>query len=203
MASELATTQRTTPGPTPAWVWLLMVVLIGITVYSGYTALSKNVKLADAQTARDGLEGDKSRLEANVADLTTQLEAAKQTADQSTNALKQSRADTEAANGQISDLQAQVGDLDDKASALEKQVSDLQAKAAAADKLQAQVDKLKSDLTAANARADAAEKSAATQKAQVESLKAAQTQTQKKLEAALNDLAQAAKKVEAASPSQQ
>ena len=89
-------------------MWLLVVALGGLTVYAGYTALSARQLYLEGETARLDLTQQRDRLKANVADLTRQVEQANRSRDEVENALKQSRANTEAASAQIGDLQKQV-----------------------------------------------------------------------------------------------
>jgi chromosome segregation ATPase len=95
-------------GPTPFWVWLLVLALGALAVYGGYAALSNYQLYYDTETSRQALARDKGRLEANVADLEQQLELADKGKGETENALKQSRADTETAHAQITDLQGQI-----------------------------------------------------------------------------------------------
>ena len=106
--------------PAPLWVWILVVALGGLTVYSGYTALSARQLYLEGETARLDLSQQRDRLKANVADLTRQVEQANKSRDEVDGALKQSRANTEAATAQIGDLQKQVGDLQQKTGELER-----------------------------------------------------------------------------------
>ena len=150
--------------PAPLWVWLLIVALGGITVYASYTALSARQLYLEGETARLDVTQQRDRLKANVADLTRQVEQASRSRDEVENALKQSRANTEAASAQIGDLQ--------------KQVSDLQQKS--------------SDFENARAAAEASGKEAASAKEaltrEVATLKGQLATTQKKLNQALADL---------------
>jgi predicted nucleic acid-binding Zn-ribbon protein len=134
--------------PAPLWVWLLVVALGGITVYAGYTALSARQLYLEGETARLDVTQQRDRLKANVADLTQQVEQAHRSRDEVENALKQSRANTEAASAQIADLQKQVSDLQQKSSdfegaraaaagakeALEREVATLKGQLATAQK---------------------------------------------------------------------
>jgi chromosome segregation ATPase len=106
--------------PAPLWVWLLVVALGALTVYAGYTALSARQQYLEGETARLDLSQQRDRLKANVADLTRQVEQANKSRDEVENALKQSRANTEAASTQIADLQKQVSDLQQKTGDLER-----------------------------------------------------------------------------------
>ena len=106
--------------PAPLWVWILVVALGGLTVYSGYTALSARQLYLEGETARLDLSQQRDRLKANVADLTRQVDQANKSRDEVDGALKQSRANTEAATAQIGDLQKQVGDLQQKTGELER-----------------------------------------------------------------------------------
>ena len=73
----------------------------------------------EGETARLDVTQQRDRLKANVADLTRQVEQANRSRDEVENALKQSRANTEAASAQIADLQKQVSDLQQKSSDFE------------------------------------------------------------------------------------
>ena len=101
-------------------MWILVVALGGLTVYAGYTALSARQLYLEGETARLDLSQQRDRLKANVADLTRQVEQANKSRDEVESALKQSRANTEAATAQIGDLQKQVGDLQQKTGELER-----------------------------------------------------------------------------------
>jgi len=151
--------------PAPLWVWLLVVALGALTVYAGYTALSARQQYLEGETARLDLSQQRDRLKANVADLTRQVEQANKSRDEVENALKQSRANTEAATAQIGDLQKQVGDLQQKTGDLERARDAAVAGAAA---------------TEASAK-EAAQREVATLKTQLAA-------TQKKLNQALADL---------------
>jgi len=151
--------------PAPLWVWILVVALGGLTVYSGYTALSARQLYLEGETARLDLSQQRDRLKANVADLTRQVEQANNSRDEVEGALKQSRANTEAATAQIGDLQKQVGDLQQKTGDLERARDAAVAGAAA---------------TEASAK-EAAQREVATLKTQLAA-------TQKKLNQALADL---------------
>ncbi len=157
------------PGPTPVWVWLLVVAFGALAIFGGYAALSRNQQYWESETARQTLTAEKSRLTADVSDLRQQLDQANSSKEASATALAQSRADTETASKQISDLQGQI-------SKLQGQVSELQAKA--------------TDLESKLAAAETATKTATTAR---EGLERDLTATQKKLDAALADLSQAQK----------
>ena len=148
----------------PLWVWLLVVALGAVSVYAGYTALSARQLYHEGEAARADLTQQRDRLKANVADLTRQVDQANRSRDEVENALKQSRANTEAASAQISDLQKQVGELQQKTGDTER----------------------------ARDTAEASAKEAATAKAAAEqeltSLKNQLAQVQKKLNQALADL---------------
>jgi len=146
-------------------VWLLVVALGALTVYAGYTALSARQQYLEGETARLDLSQQRDRLKANVADLTRQVEQANSSRDEVENALKQSRANTEAASAQIADLQKQVSDLQQKTGDLERARD--AAEASAKDAIAAK---------------EAAERELA-------SLKPKLAELQKKLNAALADLA--------------
>ena len=122
-----------TAGPTPVWVWLLVLVLGALAVFGGYAAATKNQLYWESESAREALTNEKSRLAANVSDLKQQLDQANGAKDKSAAALAQSRADTETASAQISDLQGQVGDLKGKLSDLQTKANDLESKVAAAE----------------------------------------------------------------------
>lgn len=106
--------------PAPLWVWLLIVALGAISIYAGYAALSARQLYHEGESARADLTQQRDRLKANVADLTRQVEQANRSRDEVENALKQSRANTEAASAQISDLQRQVGELQQKTGDIER-----------------------------------------------------------------------------------
>ena len=146
-------------------MWLLVVALGALTVYAGYTALSARQQYLEGETARLDLSQQRDRLKANVADLTRQVEQANRSRDEVENALKQSRANTEAASAQIADLQKQVSDLQQK-------TGDLERARAAAEQGAA---------TTATAAKEAAQK-------EVTALKAQLAATTKKLNQALADL---------------
>lgn len=160
------------PGPTPFWVWILVLVLGALAVLGGYTALSKNQLYLDSETARQALASDKDRLVANVSSLKQQLEQANTLKEQTDAALKQSRADTAAASTQISDLQGQVSDL------------------------QAKVKTLESGLAAAEDNAKQVTSAKDVLALYVENLKSRLDETQKKLDAALAELAQAQQQIQ-------
>jgi peptidoglycan hydrolase CwlO-like protein len=153
---------------TPLWIWLVVLGLGTLAIYAGYEALGRNQLYQEAEAARATLARDKDRLQANAVDLNRQLDDANKRNEATEAALKQSRADTAAASGQISDLQGQV-------TKLQGQVTDLQSKA---------------DGAAAAADASAKQATVSLQN-EVESLKAELVETQKKLTAALADLASA------------
>jgi chromosome segregation ATPase len=162
------------PQPTnaaPLWVWALVVGLGAISVYSGYTALSSRQLYLEGEHVRTDLAQQRDRLKANVADLNRQLEQANRSRDEVENALKQSRANTEAASTQISDLQKQAAELQQKATDLDRGHADLQSARDAAT----------ADAKAAHEAKDAANKEVANLKAQLAA-------AQKKLNQALADL---------------
>src|SRR6185295_11628859 len=105
--------------PIPLWVWLLVVALGAVSVYAGYQALSARQLYHEGEAVRNDLAQQRDRLKANVGDLTRQVEQANRTRGEVENALKQSRANTEAASAQIADLQKQVGELQQKSSDFE------------------------------------------------------------------------------------
>jgi chromosome segregation ATPase len=154
-------------GPAPLWVWLLVVVLGAIAVYSGYTALSAHQLYLEGESVRADLAQQRDRLKANVADLNRQMEQANRSRDEVENALKQSRANTEAASAQLSDLQRQMGDL-------QRRTTDLESAR---------------DTAAENAKQATSAKEAAER--EVESLKKQLADVQKELETARTDLANA------------
>ncbi len=149
---------------TPLWIWLVVLGLGALAIYAGFEALGRDQLYQEAEKARAALARDKDHLQANATDLNRQLDDANKRNDATEAALKQSRADTAAASGQIADLQAQV-------TKLQGQVTDLQGVAAAAE-------------------ANAKQATAPLQK-EVDGLKAELAEKQKKLEAALADLATA------------
>lgn len=152
----------------PLWVWALVVGLGAVSVYAGYTALSAKQLYLEGEHIRVDLAQERDRLKANVADLTRQVEQANRSRDEVENALKQSRANTEAASTQITDLQKQVSDQ-------QQQIADRERAREAAE---------------ANAKAiEAHVKSAKdTTEKEVASLKAQLAAAQKKLNQALADL---------------
>ena len=162
------------PGPAPLWVWLFVLALGAIAIYSGYSALTTHQLYQEAETARVALARDKDRLEANASDLKQQLDQANKRNDATESALKQSRADTAAASAQIGDLQGQVVKL-------QGQVNDLQAKTGT----------LESAVTTAEANSKGATTAKETLQSEVDSLKGELAVTQKKLDEALADLARA------------
>jgi chromosome segregation ATPase len=111
---------ETRTAPAPSWVWLLVVALGALSIYAGYTALSARQAYLEGERVRADLTQQRDRLKANVADLTRQIEQANRSRDEVEDALKQSRANTEAASAQIGDLQKQVGDLQQKMGELER-----------------------------------------------------------------------------------
>lgn len=115
--------------PAPLWVWLLMVALGAVSIYAGYAALSARQLYHEGENVRADLAQQRDRLKANVADLTQQMEQANRTRDEVENALKQSRANTEAASAQISDLQRQVGELQQKTGDIERAHAEAEASA--------------------------------------------------------------------------
>ena len=153
------------PSPAPLWVWLLVLTLGALAGYSGYTALSKHQLYLEGEAIRQELAQQRDRLQANVADLKQQLEQANRTKDDVETALKQSRANTDAASAQIGDLQGQVGDLQQKAVSLEAAVKAAEERA--------------SQATAAKEGADR----------EIAGLKSQLADAQKKLKTALADLA--------------
>jgi chromosome segregation ATPase len=108
------------PAPIPLWMWVLVVSLGALTVYAGYQALSARQLYHEGEAVRSDLAQQRDRLKANVADLTRQVEQTNRSRGEVENALKQSRANTEAASAQITDLQKQVGELQQKSGALER-----------------------------------------------------------------------------------
>jgi chromosome segregation ATPase len=131
------------PGPVPAWVWLLVVACGAVALFSGHTALRKNQLYGESETARETLLAERNRLEANFRDMKQQVEQAIASRQETTNALNQSRSDTQTALGQIKDLQGKVTDLEAKLTTAEtnaRQAND--AKTA----LAADVERLKREL---------------------------------------------------------
>lgn len=158
--------------PVPLWVWALMVVLAGATVYAGYTALSAQQLYAEGERVRSDLAQQRDRLKANVTDLTRQVEQANKSRDELDNSLKQSRANTEAASAQIADLQKQIADQAQRITDLEKARDAAEASAK----------------TAQEAGANAAAEATAKVEKDVASLKAQLAASQKKLAQAQADL---------------
>jgi peptidoglycan hydrolase CwlO-like protein len=149
----------------PLWIWLVVLGLGALAIYAGFEALGRDQLYQEAEKARAALARDKDHLQANATDLNRQLDDANKRNDATEAALKQSRADTAAASGQIADLQAQV-------TKLQGQVTDLQGKAASAE--------------GAVVTADANSKQATgVLQKEVDSLKAELAETQKKLAVAL------------------
>jgi chromosome segregation ATPase len=134
----------------PPWVWALVVGLGAIAAYSGYTALSANQLYLEGEHVRADLAQQRDRLKANIADLSRQVEQANRSRDEVENALKQSRANTEAASAQIADLQKQVGDLQQRASDAERAREAAEASAKTArETIDKEVVALKAQLAAA------------------------------------------------------
>jgi chromosome segregation ATPase len=117
------------PGPTPLWVWLLVLALAGLAVYGGYKAVSNYQLYYDTETARKAIASDKDRLDANVTDLKQQVDQASKAKGALETALKQSRADTQTAADQVDDLQRQLGTTQDKIKSLEESAAAAEAKA--------------------------------------------------------------------------
>jgi len=163
-------------GPTPFWVWLLVLALGALAVYGGYTALSNYQRYYDTETLRQALARDKDRLEANVADLKQQLEQADKAKSEAEAALKQSRADTETASGQINDLQGQISAH------------------------QAKLKTMESALAAAESNAKQAVDAKQALEKEVESLKSRLNEIQTKLDSALSNLTQAQKQSQSKNP---
>jgi chromosome segregation ATPase len=157
--------------PAPLWVWLLVVALGGITVYAGYTALSARQLYLEGETARLDVTQQRDRFKANVADLTRQVEQANRSRDEVENALKQSRANTEAASAQIGDLQKQVSDLQQKTGDFERarEAAEASGKEAAGAKeaLQREVATLKGQLATAQKKLNQALADLKTEREQV------------------------------------
>ncbi len=133
----------------PLWVWVLVVVLGGVSVYAGYAALSSRQLYLEGERVRADLAQQRDRLKANAADLARQVDQANTSRAEVDNALKQSRANTEAASTQIADLQRQIADLQQQAGNLQqvREAADASAKEAAAAK--ATAEQLKTQLAAA------------------------------------------------------
>jgi chromosome segregation ATPase len=163
-------------GQTPFWVWLFVLGLAALAVYGGYMAVSNYQRYYDTETARQGLARDKDRLEANVADLKQQLEQSGKAKGKVEAALKQSRADTQTASGQINDLQDQL-------------------KAA-----QAKMKSLEEATAAAESTAKQATDAKAALEKEVEGLKSQLNEIQTKLDQTVADLTQAQSKSQAAKP---
>ncbi len=160
-----------TGSPAPLWVWLLVMGLGAVAVYSGYTALSARQLHLEGEHIRTDLTQQRDRLKANIADLSRQVEQANRSRDEVDNALKQSRANTESSSRQISDLQKQVGDLQQRATDLDRGRADLEA---ARD--------------AAIAESKTANETKESSAKEIASLKAQLAAAQKKLNQALADL---------------
>jgi chromosome segregation ATPase len=160
-----------TGSPAPLWVWLLVMGLGAVAVYSGYTALSARQQYLEGEHIRTDLAQQRDRLKANIADLTRQVEQANRSRDEVDNALKQSRANTESSSRQIADLQKQMGDLQQRASDLDRGRADIEAAR----------DTALADAKAANEAKDSSAK-------EIASLKAQLAAAQKKLNQALADL---------------
>jgi chromosome segregation ATPase len=154
------------PGPTPVWVWLLVVAFGSAALFGGYTALSENQLYWESETAREALAHDKSRLEANVSDLKQQLDQANAQNEATANALKQSRADTETASAQIGELQAKANDLESKLAAAEANAKQANA---AKDDLSGDLERLKAELADTQKKLAAAEADLARAKQQAQS----------------------------------
>lgn len=155
----------------PLWVWALVVTLGAVSAYSGYTALSEHQLYLEGEHVRADLTQQRDRLKANVSDLTRQVEQANRSRDEVENALKQSRANTEAASAQIADLQKHVGDL-------QRQAGDLRQKAAELERAR----------DAAEAGAKGAKEAGERAEKEVAALKSQLAATQKKLNQTLADL---------------
>lgn len=160
------------PGqPIPFWVWLLVVTLGGIAAYATYEAMSARHLYHEGERLRGELAQQRDRLQANVTDLNRQVEQANRVRGEVENALKQSRADTEAASTQITELQKQVSDQ-------QRQIADLE---------KARDTALGSGKDAAEAKA-AADKQIGDLEKETAALKKQVADMQKKLNAALADL---------------
>jgi len=164
--------QPPSSGPAPLWVWLLVLALGAVAAYAGYKALDAHQQYLAGESVRTDLAQQRDRLKANVADLTRQVEQAASTRSEVEDALKQSRANTEAASAQIADLQKQVSGLQADAAALQQKVTDLENGRSTAEA---------SAKEAADAK-DAAEK-------EVTALKGQLAQTKKKLDQTSAELA--------------
>jgi chromosome segregation ATPase len=159
---ENAMTPSTPPerGRTPAWIWLLILVLIGFAGYAGYMAISKHTEAFDVERARQALARDKTQLQQKMTDLEARAAQADKAKTAAEHALKQSRADTETASTQIKDLQGQVAALNDKIKALQGEAEDAEKRAKAAtqakDKLAKEVEDLRGRLSEIQTKLDSA-----------------------------------------------
>jgi chromosome segregation ATPase len=186
------------------WLWLLVVAFGLVAAAAGYSALSKSQLYWESEAAREALQGDKSRLEANIADVKQQLTQANTSKEETENALRQSRADTETALTQIGQLQTQVNELEKKRTAAAAETSQAKdARATAED----EAGRLKDELKATQAKLDGANASLGEMHAKLadaeKRLADAQrnlAETQKRLDAALADLAKAKAQRDSATP---
>jgi len=160
------------PGGTPKRVWLLVLALAGLAAYAGYTVLQQRHQHADSEMVRKALASENTRLEASVLSLKDELKKSKEANASLEATVAQSRADANAASAKIIDLESKVGVLGSKvAEALAN------AKESAEKHLNAQL------------AFEAAEEAKAKLMNENDSLKNQIAEAQKKLDAAVSDLA--------------
>lgn len=147
----------------PWWLWAVVAILFGVGAYAAFLAKTSHQHLRGAEAALLDLAEDKDRLGANVADLHQKLEEANRARDETETALKQSRAETDAASALAGELQKRSTALQSEvaaaragADASKKEVARLGAEAERANVAFTQARNLQERVAALKAEADAA-----------------------------------------------
>ncbi len=147
-------------GRTPLGIWLFVLVLAGLAAYGGYMALHHKQLHADSEMVRKALASDKDRLEARVASLKEKLETSKEANALSKASAEASQADAQAASAKISELESTLAKaLAGAKESAEKNLnaqSVLKAAEEAKAKLMNENDSLKNQIAEAQKKLDAA-----------------------------------------------
>jgi len=148
------------PGRTPLRVWLLVLVLGGLAFYAGYMALHQRQLHADSEMLRKALASDKDRLEASVASLKDEIKKSKAAGASSMAAAEKFRTEAQAASDKIRALGSKVAEALAKAKESAEQQLNAQSVLKSAEEAKAKLmnenDSLRNQIAEAQKKLDAA-----------------------------------------------
>lgn len=172
----------------PWWLWAAAVFLFGIAAYSTYLGKTSSDRLKEAHATIAALSDEKARLASSDTATTQKLEESLTAREQAEAALKQSRANADAAAALGRELEKRLKAAQAETKAMQTEINAARASATAskkeAESAIAQVRNLEERVAALKAEADAARSANATLEREVAALKSELAGMRQKLDAA-------------------